>query len=111
MAQIAGRAGRHQKDGSFGTLAGSGAGSGGHDSEFEPEEIYAIEEHRFPPLTKLFWREPEPRFDNLATLIADLETPPMRPALAPPPQATALPVPNRPAPTERAPGRERVGQT
>jgi ATP-dependent RNA helicase SUPV3L1/SUV3 len=88
MAQIAGRAGRHQKDGTFGTLTGSG----GHDSEFDPEEIYAIEEHRFAPLTKLFWREPEPRFDSLATLIADLETPPMRPELAPAPEAIDLAV-------------------
>ncbi|KHK89595.1 helicase-related protein [Novosphingobium malaysiense] len=88
MAQIAGRAGRHQKDGSFGTLTGHG----GHDSEFEPEEIYAIEEHRFPPLTKLFWREPEPRFDSLETLIADLETPPLRPELAPAPEAIDLAV-------------------
>jgi ATP-dependent RNA helicase SUPV3L1/SUV3 len=88
MAQIAGRAGRHQKDGSFGTLTGTG----GHDSEFDPEEIYAIEEHRFAPLTKLFWREPEPRFDSLATLIADLETPPLRPELAPAPEAIDLAV-------------------
>ncbi|MFC0206246.1 helicase-related protein [Novosphingobium soli] len=88
MAQIAGRAGRHQKDGTFGTLTGSG----GHDSEFEPEEVYAIEEHRFAPLTKLFWREPEPRFDSLATLIADLEMPPYRSELAPAPEAIDLAV-------------------
>ena len=88
MAQIAGRAGRHQKDGSFGTLTGSG----GHDSEFTPEEVYAIEEHRFAPLTKLFWREPEPRFDTLATLIADLESRPDRPELAPAPEAIDLSV-------------------
>ncbi len=87
MAQIAGRAGRHQRDGSFGTLAGPG-----HDSEFTPEEIYAIEEHRFQPLTKLFWREPEPRFDTLATLIGDLETPPDRPELAAAPEAIDLAV-------------------
>jgi len=88
MAQIAGRAGRHQKDGTFGTLTGSG----GHDSEFEPDEVYAIEEHRFAPLTKLFWREPEPRFDSLGTLIADLEIRPDRPELAPAPEAIDLAV-------------------
>ncbi|KMS52845.1 ATP-dependent helicase [Novosphingobium barchaimii LL02] len=88
MAQIAGRAGRHQKDGTFGTLTGSG----GHDSEFEPDEVYAIEEHRFTPLTKLFWREPEPRFDSLGTLIADLEVRPDRPELAPAPEAIDLAV-------------------
>lgn len=92
MAQIAGRAGRHQRDGTFGTLAGTGAGTGGHDPEFTPEEVFAIEEHRFPPLTRLFWREAEPRFDSLATLIADLESPPPRPELATPPQAIDLAV-------------------
>jgi ATP-dependent RNA helicase SUPV3L1/SUV3 len=51
MAQIAGRAGRHQRDGTFGTLSGSGG-----PVEFTPEEVYAIEEHRFSPLTRLFWR-------------------------------------------------------
>ncbi|MGN6356738.1 MAG: helicase-related protein [Novosphingobium sp.] len=92
MAQIAGRAGRHQRDGTFGTLGGSGAGTGGHDAEFTPEEVYAIEEHRFAPLTRLFWREAEPRFDSLATLIADLESPPPRPELAPAPEAIDLAV-------------------
>ena len=92
MAQIAGRAGRHQRDGTFGTLAGAGAGTGGRDPEFTPEEVFAIEEHRFPPLTRLFWREAEPRFDSLATLIADLESPPPRPELATPPQAIDLAV-------------------
>lgn len=88
MAQIAGRAGRHHKDGTFGTLAGTG----GRDPEFTDEEVYAIEEHRFPPLTRLFWREAEPRFDSLATLIADLESPPPRPELATPPEAIDLAV-------------------
>nr|WP_189621039.1 helicase-related protein [Novosphingobium colocasiae] len=87
MAQIAGRAGRHQTDGTFGTLAGSG-----HDAAFLDEEVYAIEEHRFPPLTRLFWREPEPRFDSIAALIADLESPPDRPQLAPAPEAIDLAV-------------------
>ncbi len=88
MAQIAGRAGRHHKDGTFGTLAGMG----GHDPEFTDEEVYAIEEHRFPPLTHLFWREAEPRFDNLATLIDDLESPPPRPQLSAAPPAIDLAV-------------------
>ncbi|MBB4857879.1 ATP-dependent RNA helicase SUPV3L1/SUV3 [Novosphingobium chloroacetimidivorans] len=87
MAQIAGRAGRHQKDGTFGTLAGSN-----HASEFTDEEVYAIEEHRFPPLTKLFWREPEPRFDSLGSLIVDLEAPPRTPELAAAPEAIDLAV-------------------
>ncbi|MDE8651794.1 helicase-related protein [Novosphingobium album (ex Liu et al. 2023)] len=105
MAQIAGRAGRHQRDGTFGTLAG-----GHHAAEFADEEVYAIEEHRFPPLTRLFWREPEPRFDSIATLIADLEAPPDAPELAPAPEAIDLAVLKRLADepevldTLRAPG-------
>ncbi len=87
MAQIAGRAGRHQRDGTFGTLAGSGT-----DNAFTPEEVYAIEEHRFAPLTRLFWREAEPHFGSLETLIADLELPPDRAELAPAPQAIDLAV-------------------
>lgn len=88
MAQIAGRAGRHQRDGTFGTLAGSGS----HDAEFTAEEVYAIEEHRFPPLTKLFWREAEPDCSSLAALIADLSRPPEREGLAPAPEAIDLAV-------------------
>lgn len=83
MAQIAGRAGRHQRDGSFGTLAGEG-------SEFTAEEVLAIEGHNFPRLDWLYWREAKPRFHNIATLIADLERKPDRPALLPAPKAIDL---------------------
>ncbi len=88
MAQIAGRAGRHQRDGTFGTL--SGMSKHGAAPEFTEEEVYAIEEHRFAPLTHLFWRDPEPRFDSLAALIADLETPPDDPVLRLAPEAIDL---------------------
>jgi ATP-dependent RNA helicase SUPV3L1/SUV3 len=88
MAQIAGRAGRHQRDGTFGTLSGTG----GHDATFADEEVYAIEQHRFPPITRLFWREAEPRCDDLDTLIADLEAPPSLPQLVPAPEAIDLAV-------------------
>ncbi|WP_126173441.1 helicase-related protein [Altericroceibacterium xinjiangense] len=89
MAQIAGRAGRHQRDGSFGTLSGSKAGAG---VEFTEEEIYAIEEHRFPPLTHLFWRDSQPRLTSLGVLIADLEAKPAVPQLIPAPEAIDLAV-------------------
>ncbi len=93
MAQIAGRAGRHHTDGSFGTLAGGrGSRRGGEPLEFAEEEIYAIEQHRFAPLTKLFWREAQPRFGSLAMLIADLEAPPREPQLAAAPEAIDLAV-------------------
>ena len=88
MAQIAGRAGRHQQDGTFGVLAG-----GGSDAlAFTDEEVYAIEEHRFAPLTKLYWREAEPRFDSLAVLIGDLEARPQEPELTAAPEAIDLAV-------------------
>jgi ATP-dependent RNA helicase SUPV3L1/SUV3 len=88
MAQIAGRAGRHQKDGTFGTLAGTGH----HDAMFTDAEVHAIEEHRFAPLTRLFWREAEPRTASLDMLIADLECPPDRDGLAAAPEAIDLAV-------------------
>ena len=89
MAQIAGRAGRHQRDGTFGTLA---AGQGARTPELTEEEIHAIEEHRFAPLQRLFWREPEPHFTSLETLIADLEAPPQEEGLVKAPEAIDLAV-------------------
>ena len=88
LAQIAGRAGRHQRDGTFGTLTGSG----GHDAEFTSEEVYAIEEHRFAPLTRLYWREPEPDCSSIDSLIADLTRPPNRSELVLAPEAIDLAV-------------------
>ena len=88
MAQIAGRAGRHQQDGTFGTLSGKETGG----LEFTDDEVYAIEQHRFAPLTRLFWREAEPRFDDIGTLLADLEARPDEPELALAPEAIDLAV-------------------
>lgn len=85
MAQIAGRAGRHQQDGSFGTV---GTPQGG----FTPEEIAAIEGHHFPPLASLFWRNPTPRFDTLDLLLSDLALPPPKPVLRPAPEAVDIAV-------------------
>ena len=114
MAQIAGRAGRHQTDGSFGTLAGGRQGGRqGGPLEFSEEEIYAIEQHRFAPITRLFWREAQPRFDTLERLIGDLEAKPREAQLAPAPEAIDLAVLKRlaedPAITEtlRTPGQVR----
>lgn len=88
MAQIAGRAGRHQQDGTFGTLAG-----GRHEAlELTTDEIFAIEEHRFAPLTRLFWREAEPSFASLDALIAHLEARPSVEPLVAAPEAIDLAV-------------------
>ena len=91
MAQIAGRAGRHQRDGSFGTLSG-GQGRGRAPTEFTEEEVYAIEQHRFAPETHLYWREACPRFDTIDVLIGDLETRPLEPQLRLAPEAIDLAV-------------------
>ena len=88
MAQIAGRAGRHQRDGSFGTL-GLGTKEG---AVFSDEEITAIEEHRFRPLDFAYWRNPELDFTDVRALIASLERRSDDPLLRPAPEAIDLSV-------------------
>src|SRR5262245_31400432 len=88
MAQIAGRAGRHQKDGSFGTL---GFGADEH-AAFSDEEITAIEEHRFRPLDFVYWRNPELDFTDVRAMIASLERRSDDPLLRPAPEAIDLAV-------------------
>jgi ATP-dependent RNA helicase SUPV3L1/SUV3 len=87
MAQIAGRAGRHQKDGSFGTL-GLTEESGG----FSEEEIEAIEAHRFRPLDSVYWRNAELDFTDVRSLIRSLEAKSGDPVLRAAPQAIDLAV-------------------
>ena len=87
MAQIAGRAGRHQKDGTFGTL-GLTEESGG----FSEEEITAIEEHRFRPLDSLYWRNADLDFTDVRALISSLERKSDDPILPPAPEAIDLAV-------------------
>lgn len=84
MAQIAGRAGRHQRDGTFGSLGG--------EEMFRPEEVEAIEEHRFPRIEHLYWRDGDPDVSSLASLIAALEARPGRPELRTAPEAVDLAV-------------------
>ncbi|MFL6830561.1 MAG: helicase-related protein [Sphingomicrobium sp.] len=88
MAQIAGRAGRHQKDGSFGTL---GLGTG-DSAGFTDEEINAIEEHRFRPLDFVHWRNASLNFTDVRALIGSLETPSQDPILRAAPEAIDLAV-------------------
>jgi ATP-dependent RNA helicase SUPV3L1/SUV3 len=88
MAQIAGRAGRHQRDGSFGTL---GLGNDG-GAAFSDEEITAIEEHRFRPLDFTYWRNPDLDFTNVGSLIGSLEKRSDDPLLRPAPEAIDLAV-------------------
>ena len=86
MAQIAGRAGRHQRDGTFGAVTEDGPGA------FTPEEIAAIEEHRFPSLDFLYWRDGDPDLSSVDALIASLEARPDRERLRAAPQAVDLSV-------------------
>lgn len=108
MAQIAGRAGRHQRDGTFGVLTLEGELS----AEFRPEEIEAIEEHRFAPLDHLYWRESDPDFRSVEGLIGSLERRPTAPGLRAAPEAVDLAVLKRlaedPEVRDRAKGQDRV---
>jgi ATP-dependent RNA helicase SUPV3L1/SUV3 len=73
LAQIAGRAGRHMNDGTFGTTAEVGG--------LEPEVVEAIENHRFDPLRDIEWRNNELDFRSVPALIASLNRPPPHAAL------------------------------
>ncbi len=73
MAQIAGRAGRHMNDGSFGVTDGCQA--------LEPDMINAIEQHRFAPLRAFYWRSRDLVFSSVDQLLASLEAPPPLPFL------------------------------
>lgn len=84
MAQIAGRAGRHQRDGTFGALTEEGPDA------FEPEEVAAIEGHRFPRLDWLYWRNGTPDLSSIDALIASLSERPDDLALRAAPEALDL---------------------
>ena len=73
IAQIAGRAGRHTRDGTFGMTDGV--------EPLEPEEIAAIENHQFPPLRGLYWRARDLDFSSPRALVSSLEAPPPQPFL------------------------------
>ena len=73
IAQIAGRAGRHMSDGTFGTTA--------EQRPLEPEIIEAVEAHRFDPLTRLNWRNTRLRFESIGALLKSLDERPSTPGL------------------------------
>ncbi|MGV2979615.1 helicase-related protein [Camelimonas sp. ID_303_24] len=68
FGQIAGRAGRYMRDGTFGTT--------GRCPAFEPELAEAIEEHRFDPLRVLQWRNASLNFRSIRGLLASLAATP-----------------------------------
>jgi ATP-dependent RNA helicase SUPV3L1/SUV3 len=65
LAQIAGRAGRYQNDGSFGVT--------GEASPLDDEVIEAIENHQFLPVRKLQWRNTKLEFGSPKRLLDSLE--------------------------------------
>ncbi len=73
LAQIAGRAGRHMNDGTFGTTADAGP--------LTADTVDRIEGHRFDSLRFVFWRNRELVFTSLAALVASLAQPPDRAGL------------------------------
>ncbi len=82
LAQIAGRAGRHMNDGSFGTT--------GNASPLDPETIERIEDHRFDADRLFQWRNPDIDFSTLQSLIHSLEQAPRRDGLSRAPAAIDL---------------------
>lgn len=65
IAQIAGRAGRHMNDGTFGTTADVPG--------IDPDVVEAVEGHVFQPLTALSWRNSDLRFASVQALQASLD--------------------------------------
>ncbi len=68
VGQIAGRAGRHMNDGTFGTSAEVG--------DMEPELVEPVISHSFDPLKQIRWRNSELVFNNPQALLGSLETAP-----------------------------------
>lgn len=82
VAQIAGRAGRGMRDGTFGTTATC--------PPLDDDLVRAVEGHEFEPLEQLYFRNAALDFTTLDTLLATLTAPPPRPGLVRGPDATDL---------------------
>ena len=73
LAQIAGRAGRAMRDGTFGTT--------GRCPPFEPEITQALESHAFESVKVLQWRNSTLNFASIGALSASLAETPSEPGL------------------------------
>jgi len=73
VGQIAGRAGRHVRDGSFGATTDLGG--------LSPELVEAVEGHRFEPLRSVYWRNPRLSFGSIPALLESLDLRPPHPWL------------------------------
>ncbi|HXC56582.1 MAG TPA: helicase-related protein [Rhizomicrobium sp.] len=74
VGQIAGRAGRHMNDGTFGTT--------GEAEGLEDELVARVEGHRYDPVRVLQWRNSALDFASLDRLLASLDEPPPQRGLA-----------------------------
>ena len=70
VAQIAGRAGRGMRDGTFGTTGGC--------APIDEELADAVENHRFEPLEQIAWRNSDLDFSHIDRLLDSLTAPPPR---------------------------------
>ena len=82
VAQIAGRAGRGMRDGTFGTTATC--------PPLDEDLVRAVEGHDFEPLEALYWRNAAMDFSSVDNLLASLLTQPPRAGLVRGPDATDL---------------------
>src|SRR3954469_8289015 len=73
LAQIAGRAGRAQRDGTFGTT--------GRCPPFDEQTVHALESHSFEPIKVLQWRNTDLEFSSIGALQASLAMLPNEPGL------------------------------
>ncbi len=73
IGQIAGRAGRHMNDGTFGSTADEGP--------LDPEIVSAVEAHKFEALTRIAWRNSALKFNSVGALLNSLDEPPPAPGL------------------------------
>ena len=73
MGQIAGRAGRHTRDGTFATTPEVGG--------IDEAAVAMIENHTYAPVQRLNWRNPNLRFDSLHGLKKSLEVLPQEDGL------------------------------
>ncbi|WP_188410754.1 helicase-related protein [Agaricicola taiwanensis] len=79
MGQVAGRAGRYMKDGTFGTT--------GRCPAIEPELAERLEAHAFDAVRVLQWRNAELKFDSIGSLLESLAIPPQEAGLTRAPTA------------------------
>ena len=70
LAQVAGRAGRHTNDGTFGVTS--------RVQPFSDPLVEALETHQFAPLKRLNWRSRILDFRNPDALLSSLDQPPVR---------------------------------